>query len=205
MLEPPSNPFATRNVRPGALPFRFAHRDSPETIRARLSANAWCGQIVGPHGSGKTTLLRALAPHWEDWGRTLYELQHSQCRSMALGRLLWERLPPNSQWVIDGFEQLSSLQRWLLALGSCWRGYGLLVTCHHPVRLPTVWTSLTDVDLAWELVCALTPDGVHRPTPMDVRSAFEASNGNFRELFFQLYDRCQLSIEADLLTFQLFR
>ena len=62
----PSNPFATRFVRPGAMRYHFAlgeseteaHRRYRELVRDLVAKGA--GLIVGPHGSGKSTLLRSL-------------------------------------------------------------------------------------------------------------------------------------------------
>ena len=62
------NPFATRFVRPGAIPYRFANglvgRD-----RASLRQHDWRGEIVGPHGSGKSTLVQTLIPPLKEAGR----------------------------------------------------------------------------------------------------------------------------------------
>ena len=57
-----ANPFATRHVRPGAIPFHFPAETSAAQLVARLRELNWRGAIVGPHGSGKSTLLVALAP-----------------------------------------------------------------------------------------------------------------------------------------------
>ena len=55
------NPFATRYVAPGRLPWwRGEHRLDELADRFRLLGRRV--EIVGPHGSGKTTLLRHLVP-----------------------------------------------------------------------------------------------------------------------------------------------
>jgi len=53
------NPFSTRFVQPGAIPYLFEAGSLAEVIGSFESQGRW-GQIVGPHGSGKTTLLRAI-------------------------------------------------------------------------------------------------------------------------------------------------
>ena len=58
---PRSNPFSTRFVRPGAVPYLFAPGQSADGLVRRLAGFGWRGQIIGPHGSGKSTLLAALA------------------------------------------------------------------------------------------------------------------------------------------------
>jgi hypothetical protein len=65
----PTNPFATRWTRPGAIPFVFADGGTMLDLVARLQANEWRGAIVGPHGSGKSTLLAALVPAIAATGR----------------------------------------------------------------------------------------------------------------------------------------
>jgi len=57
-----ANPFATRFVRPGSVPFLFAHQETVEQLVDRLGKARWYGQIVGPHGSGKSTLLASMLP-----------------------------------------------------------------------------------------------------------------------------------------------
>jgi hypothetical protein len=60
---PPSNPFSTRFIRPGAATYRFPDGTSAESL-VRKFVNQFNGKaaIIGPHGSGKTSLLYALAP-----------------------------------------------------------------------------------------------------------------------------------------------
>ena len=55
-----TNPFATCWTRPGAIAFHFPPGESAEQLVARLAADNWRGEIVGPHGSGKSTLLETL-------------------------------------------------------------------------------------------------------------------------------------------------
>src|SRR5437016_5663581 len=71
-----TNPFSTRFVRPGALPFRFSAGQTAASLVARLHELHWRAQIVGPHGTGKSTLLAALLPEIEAAGQ--------QVRAIAL-------------------------------------------------------------------------------------------------------------------------
>src|SRR5262245_49587973 len=66
-----SNPFSTRFIRPGAIPFIFSAGESAESLVDHLRVNNWRGQIIGPHGSGKSTLLAALLPALQAAGRTV--------------------------------------------------------------------------------------------------------------------------------------
>ena len=67
-----SNPFCTRFVRPGAIPYRFDTQDgesdcgeAAEKLLEQLASRRF-GLIVGEHGSGKSTLLQTLIPKLDD-------------------------------------------------------------------------------------------------------------------------------------------
>ncbi len=57
------NPFATRAIRAGALPYWDPGQQQTDIDR-RFAQAGFRGAIVGPHGSGKTTLLWSLADRW---------------------------------------------------------------------------------------------------------------------------------------------
>ncbi len=59
-LDASDNPFCTRWVRPGAIPFLFPPGENAEELADRLRQAGWWGEITGPHGSGKSALLAAL-------------------------------------------------------------------------------------------------------------------------------------------------
>ena len=87
--QPRSNPFSTRFVRPGAIPFCFPQGEGAGTLVTRLERQGWWGQIVGPHGSGKSTLLAQLRPHLEAAG----------CEVVVVVRRRGERSLPPGFWV----------------------------------------------------------------------------------------------------------
>src|SRR5437764_10280820 len=101
-----SNPFATRFIRPGAIPFLFLDGDSAEAIIERLKANHWRGQIVGEHGSGKSTLVATLIPLLEQAGRNivLIKIGPGERRLPEIGK---SSLLPTTDLIVDGYEQLS--------------------------------------------------------------------------------------------------
>src|SRR5205809_770947 len=70
-----SNPFATRFIRPGAIPFLFLDGNSAAAIVERLKANNWRGQIMGEHGSGKSTLVATLVPVLKAAGREVVAIK----------------------------------------------------------------------------------------------------------------------------------
>ena len=133
------NPFATRWVRPGALPFQFPPDQSADTLVARLRTHGWRGQIVGPHGSGKSTLLHTLRPELARAGREVvtYSLAGGQ-RRLNVSSAQRREWMAATLVVIDGFEQLNCWNR-LRWRWQCRRaGAGLLVTTHSDVGLPTI-------------------------------------------------------------------
>jgi hypothetical protein len=182
-----SNPFATRFIRPGAIPFVFSDGQSSAALVDRLRQQDWRGQIIGPHGSGKSTLVATLIPALEGVGRqvilmTLHQGEH--------------RLPPldrgsfsaSTQLIIDGYEQLTwwSRQRakWL-----CRRtGAGLLVTAHADVGLPTLFVTQPSESLARAVVAQLLNGSESDISEDDISTAFAATSGNLRETLLKLYD-----------------
>lgn len=188
-LHPAGNPFSTRYVRPGAIEYRFSAGNSAESIVARLAANGWRGAIVGPHGSGKSTLLQSLLPAIESAGRQPYLITlHDGQRRLPIDLARNAELTADAVVIVDGYEQLSRWSRWQLARLCRRRRWGLVVTSHAVVDLPTIYTSETTLEQAYELAEQLLVHGeplIHRN---DIESSFVARNGNLRELLFDLYD-----------------
>jgi hypothetical protein len=183
-----TNPFSTRFVRPGALPFLFPAGVSAGALVQRLEHAGWWGQIVGPHGSGKSTLLETLLPELQAAGRTVhrFDLHRGGWRQTDAA---WNE---RTQVVVDGYEQLGWLARHCLRW-NCWRrNSGLLVTAHRRCGLPDLWAATTTVELAQNLVRSLLAardrDTIH---DQDVAQAFQACQGDLRETWFRLYDLCE--------------
>jgi hypothetical protein len=181
------NPFASRYVRPGAMPYRFDHGHDVEFILRRFDEAGRRGQIVGPHGSGKSTLLAALAAALRAKGEQtkIVEL-HDGCRHLPADA----DPPAGGVLLVDGYEQLSRISRWRLAYGVRRRQAGLIVTTHTPQRLPTLYTTAVGEDAAVQLAEQLLvrsqgPDCIRAD---EVRALFRAEHGNMREVFFRLYD-----------------
>ena len=182
------NPFSTRFVRPGALPYFFPPGRSAEQLAAKLGAQGWRGQIVGPHGSGKSTLLAALAPWIERAGRKVILCAlHDGERRLPISKQQRSALSSASLLVVDGFEQLGAFSRWRIARMCRRRGCGLLATAHADVGLPELYCTATNVELARRVVEALTPHD-RAISADDVERAFAAHRGDLREALFGLYD-----------------
>jgi hypothetical protein len=183
------NPFATCWTRPGAIAFRFDDGQSAEQLLAQLARQGWWGAIVGPHGSGKSTLLEALQPALRDMGRCVHfaALRGGQRRvprgSLALvggGETLV---------VVDGYEQLSMMERWRLKRRCRRAKVGLLVTSHGETNVPTLIRLAPDLRLVQRLVTDLAARMSTPVTGADVAASHACHGSNVREVFFDLYDR----------------
>jgi len=188
------NPFSTRFVRPGAIPYRFATGDSAAQFVERFFAAGRRGQIVGPHGAGKSTLLAMLIEEFAARGEVVkhFELHDGQ---RSLPRPL--EIAPKSIVCIDGYEQLSYLSRAAIAMFAARRGCGLLITTHRaiwfPVALPVLANVKPDAGEAVKLAMSLlaqhsaagSAGGIR---PEEVERIFFEVRGDMRELFFRLYD-----------------
>ena len=184
-----SNPFSTRRIRPGALPFLFPNGMTAAQLVERLRGSAWWGQIVGPHGSGKSALLATLRPAIERSGRSVYAIElHDGQRRIAVN--LEEAVDTDSPAVlaVDGYEQLGRLSRWKVKRFCRQRGLGLLVTAHTPVGLPDLFETTVTVELAQEIVDQLQGESPRCVTAEDVAQRFSHHQGDLRETLFDLYD-----------------
>ena len=187
-----SNPFATRFIRPGAIPYFFADGQSAASLVARLEANQWWGEIIGPHGSGKSTLLATLVLELAAKGREVVHHTLSQGeRSVDFSKLNAARWNETTQVIIDGYEQLSWWSRWRLKSVCLQRNAGLLITAHAPMGLPTLVQTQPTADLARQVVQRLLPAGDTTISPDDIDRAFAAQQGNLRETLFALFDMYQ--------------
>jgi hypothetical protein len=186
-----ANPFATRRVRPGAIPYFFPEGEDTAIVVERLQTQGWWGQIVGPHGSGKSTLLAALLPELRRAGRAplLIALHNGRRCLLPEARAALKALSGGAAVVVlDGFEQLSRLSRLGLRRHCRQRGQGLLVTAHHSVGFPELFRTNVTLKTARKVVNHLLADAKGVVAGMDVAGRLPAREGNLREVLFELYD-----------------
>ena len=94
-----------------------------------------------------------------------------------------------TQIVVDGYEQLSWLQRTWLKWQCRRRGAGLLVTAHDDLGLPPLWQTETNAELAQRVVACLLGEREAGWLSADqVERLFATYRGNLREVLFALYD-----------------
>lgn len=179
------NPF--RSERLHSLKYRLEGSCWAELL-ARCERLRYRGALVGPYGVGKTTLLEALGGRLAQQGRTpiFFRVPNSSDRfGLWLRTVLEERLTERQVILLDGTERLNGA-------GWCWlrwrtRRAGLIVTTHHPVRLPTLWECRTSPSLLAELAAELLrcePDKLLRLAGF----LYQKHDGNLREALRECYD-----------------
>ncbi|MCC6124929.1 MAG: hypothetical protein IT426_08205 [Pirellulales bacterium] len=186
---PGENPFCTRRIRPGALPYLFPPGMSWEIIFERLQNAAGWGEIIGPHGSGKSTLLAGLIPRLEAEGWRVQRIDlHDGERRLPVDLRKIPATETPFLLVVDGYEQLGGLNRFRLRRHCRRRGWGLIVTAHRPAGLPKLFDCTPSVELARQIVQTLLADGERLFSPAEISGCYARSKGNLREMLFGLYD-----------------
>jgi len=182
-----SNPFVTRRVRPGAIPFFFPPQFDAAVLLDRWQAAGRRGALVGPHGSGKSTLLAALRAELTRRGQTtvLVELHDGQRR---LPREQLAAVATDNVVLVDGYEQLGLLGRWHLARLCRRHNLGLLITTHRPTGLPTLYRTAVELPTARRVVDHLLGDQHAMVTDAQLRAALARHRDDLREVLFELYD-----------------
>jgi hypothetical protein len=168
-----SNPFCSRFLQPGNIPFCFPGTESisqlADRIRSPLGNKANLGNkahpgkkayaalrlsIVGPHGSGKSTLLHQL---WQELrgerqGNRISDsglvVLHSSSNKLAALRSIRKQIHRDPWCLIDGYEQIP---RWAQLLIVAWakpRRVALCVTAHRlPWMFQTLWETKVDAQV----------------------------------------------------------
>jgi len=184
-----ANPFSTRYVRPGAIPFVFGTHDSAEATVARFIALGRRAQIVGPHGVGKSTLLAALLPALAAAGMPGYLIGlRDQERSLPADWQAAARHAKARTIVVDGYEQLNRWNRWRLSAVCRRAGWALLITAHEDAGLPTLDRLAPSLATVQALVDRLLGGCRGAVSRERVAQQFADCGGNARETFFALYD-----------------
>ena len=175
-----SNPFSTRRVRPGSLPFVFPAGVDADAARGPTArANNWRGEIIGPHGSGKSTLLATLIPYLVAAGREpLLVTLHDGERSLAAHRAALAAAEPRSIVIIDGYEQLAFWNKTRLRWRCRRRNHGLIVTAHQSMGFPHLATTSIDAPTAAAVFRLLVPT----PGPVTSDDAAACARGASRRL-----------------------
>jgi hypothetical protein len=184
-----SNPFATRWVRPGAIPYLFPDGIDVLDMVNVLRRNDWQAAIVGPHGSGKSTLLATLIPELRSLGHDVRLIELHDGRSRIPRKIMRSARP--QLMVVDGYEQLSRWSRWRFPRVCRSRRRGFLVTAHDEAStcgIPTLIRTSGDLATVERIVNQYLPAHGGLIDRADVANAFLRHQGNARETLFELYD-----------------
>ncbi len=185
----PSNPFASRFLRPGARPFLWATGGSTAALVEQLAQSRWRAQVVGPHGAGKSSLLADLVPACRSRGREPIVAHLHQGDRRLPTDLLGQPWHRKTLVVIDGYEQLGAVARGRL-ITRVWRSQcGLLLSCHRPQwYVPILYACEPSLDVLRRVVDQMTTGldwQVDEPRLADI---YRRCQGNLRECLFALYD-----------------
>lgn len=192
------NPFATERVL--RLRYQFPTADSWPVLMARLASLNYRAAIVGPLGSGKTTLLEDLGGRLQNRGFRIHSIflnDQDNAYPLKFMRTVARRLTSNDIILLDGCEQLN-LFNWLRFRWDTRRAGGLIVTTHHPSRLPQLWQCETNPELLNNLIHQLLNRTASITSASEIRRLYKSHDGNLREALRELYDIA--SRQSDTLT-----
>jgi energy-coupling factor transporter ATP-binding protein EcfA2 len=205
---PAENPFCTRRIKPGALPYFFPRNDADpfmescsvedfsstensrmESILRRLHDVGGWGEIIGPHGAGKSTLLAGLIALLEAKGRQVQRIDlHDGQRRLPVDLRKLSATNGPFLIVVDGYEQLSRWSRFQLKRHCRRCNWGLIVTTHRPTGLPLLFDATASLEQAYRVVEELLKDCEASILRKDVAESYARHKGNLREMLFELYD-----------------
>jgi DNA polymerase III delta prime subunit len=181
------NPFSTRFVQPGEIPFLFVDTECTLAELAGRLQHLRSASIVGPHGVGKSTLCHALKGWFEQEGWRVESIQlQSGCHWKPASGFAdgWDE---RTLVVVDGYEQLARWRRWLMTRLAKRRGVTLLTTVHRKLELPVLLQLTPALPVLEAVVGRLLDNDWSIVTRQDVADCF-ARHHDARETLFALYD-----------------
>jgi hypothetical protein len=185
-------------MKASANPFRSS---SVEQIRYALPSEALaalvdhalgepCSCLLGPKGTGKTTLLEDLESHMQrrdhntHWTRLKQE-STQQDRADAIAQL--QQLDAQHVCLFDGAEVLNFWQWRRVCKLSRTNGFALIATLHRKRGVPILLRTQPDWPLVEQFVQQLSATYFSETLREHAQQAFQASNGNMREVFRACY------------------
>ena len=188
------NPFSTRFIRPGAIPW-LSTDASLNSLLLRLCSVDNRALICGPHGSGKSTILSHLVSTAQRQGLNVHYLRISSWLDViGVIRVFATIRPKKSLVAIDSWELLGFLG-WFLCQLADFRGVGVILTVHEvtwwnrwPVLLHMEADDKTFQQLVHELMTKSSRSENIKFSRAMLHDVLQRNSGNFRESFFELYD-----------------
>lgn len=188
------NPFSTRFIRPGAIPW-LSTSTSLSSLLLRLCSIDNRAIICGPHGSGKSTILSHLVSIAKRQGLNVHCLRISSWLDViGVIRLFATIHPKQSLVAIDSWELLGFLG-WFLCQIADFRGVCVILTVHEvpwwnrwPVLLHMEADAKTFHQLVHKLMAKSSRSKNIKFSRAMLHDVLQRNSGNFREAFFELYD-----------------
>lgn len=154
----------------------------PEVLVDRAEAMGWRGALVGKHGTGKTTLLLEIGAELARRGLPsqyvcVGDEAHAE-RSLAP--------VPGTIYLVDGVERLSPTG-WFVFRWRMRSARGLIITAHHPGRLPILHLCRPTTETVAHLLRALDPPGLDALLVRAPRLLADYK-GDCRAILLALYD-----------------
>lgn len=193
------------------------HQYFLESVVQRQEASSWIGcrfladrferfqcrgQIVGPHGAGKSTLISSMRPVFENRGYSVFSWSlHDRQRILPgefwvnLETFLADSAEPaaaagKTVIFLDGFEQLSVVNRFLFRKFCRTRRIGFLISTHAPVLgVPLLFRVAPSPEILLRIVEYLLDDNKFSPAEKEIKELYLRNRGNCRSVLFDLYDR----------------
>jgi hypothetical protein len=187
------NPFATRAIGPGFIPYQFAPGESIASLAQAWEISRRQGELVGRHGIGKSTLLSEFVRYWRMNHLDVHVVSlnadaGADVRSSVASWLAWETLASGAIVCVDGYETLRWSARRNLRQRIHVTGAGLLVTTHKPARFPWSYRVQCSLPQLQAVVSWLQRSVTGYVSTDDVEATFALCRGNARETLFALYD-----------------
>jgi ABC-type cobalamin/Fe3+-siderophores transport system ATPase subunit len=193
-----SNPFATRFIAPGGLPFAFHDGSTSQRLSNEfLGLPSKMASIIGPHGTGKSTLLKSILPAIESAGQ-FHAIRHLRFSSNGLANRELKR--DAKQWkrndfvVLDGYEQLGTWTKWRTIFRAKRMNLAMLVTSHAPVSgFHVLWQTAMTESLAHAVIAELLQNYdaaviTQLLESKEWRESRQRHGDNLRETLFDMYD-----------------
>jgi len=188
-MKPRLNPFATHRI--DNLKYQFVTKNW-DAILVDLEQLLYRAAIVGPHGFGKTTFLNELGEILFLKGFSIYPIFiNLKNRRLSLAQLKKMVLKINTQTIIlfDGADLLDAWYWHILNVLFFKKAKGIVITAHHPTRLPTLFHCQTNIEILDHIIEELNETNDKSFFPLS-HTLFKKHQGNIREVLRDLYMEC---------------